>query len=536
MNTKQLLYADEARQKLLLGVEKLAKAVKVTLGPKGKNVMFQQKYGSPVITNDGVTIAKEIELKDPYENMGARVIKDVAIKTNDVAGDGTTSSCVLAEALIKEGIRNVTAGANPIEIKSGMEKCCKAVVSELNKNTKEVKTTQEIAQVATISAQDKSLGELIAEAMDEVGNDGVITVEESQAFGLSKEIVEGYQIDNGYLSPYMVTDASTMEAEFDEPMILVTDYKIASSQQLVPVMQALESANKLQNLVIIAENVEGQALAMLVVNKIQAGVNSIAIKAPGLGEHRKGVLQDIAAVTGATFISQELGMKLQDVVVSDLGTAKKIIANKEETVIVEGGGAGETLERQTSELKALVKKTQSEYERERYKDRLGKINGTIAIIKVGAATDIELREKKYKIEDALSATRAAVEEGIIPGGGYAFLHISDDLDYEADMTADELVGWNIVKKAIRIPSKQILVNAGDNAEIITAEVKGKGFNIGYNPMSKEYVDMVAEGIVDPKKVARVALENAVSAAAIFLTTETLIVEEEKEEKRQEESM
>jgi len=526
-----MLYSDEARQKLLAGVEKLAKAVKVTLGPKGKNVMFQQKYGSPVITNDGVTIAKEIELKDPYENMGARTVKEVAIKTNDIAGDGTTTATILAEAMIKEGIKNVTAGANPIELKSGMEKCVSTIVEALNKKTKEVKTTKEIAQVATISAQDEKLGALIAEAMDEVGNDGVITVEESQAFGLSKETVEGYQIDNGYLSPYMVTNAATMEAEFDEPMILVTDYKIASSAQLIPVMQALETANKLQQgLIIIAESVEGQALAMLIVNKIKGGINSIAVKSPGLGEHRKGTLQDIAAVTGATFISQEVGMKLEDVTIKDFGSAKKVIADKEETIIIEGAGDGELLQRQITELKALVKNTQSDYERERYKDRLGKINGTIAIIKVGAATEVELREKKYKIEDALSATRAAVEEGIVPGGGYALLHIGCEMEDAIDLTADEKVGWDIVKKAIQIPAKQILINSGENAEIITAEVMRREFNIGYDSKKKEYANLIEAGIVDPKKVTRAALENAASAAAIFLTTETVIVEELKEEK------
>lgn len=524
---KQIKFSDDARQRLLSGVRQLADAVRITMGPKGRNVVLDKKYGAPTITNDGVTIAKEVDLKDEFENMGAQLVKEVATKTNDVAGDGTTTATVLAYALISEGVRNVAAGANPMALKRGIEKAVAKVVDELAKIAKNISSKEEIAQVATISAQDAEVGKLIAEVMDTVGKDGVITVEESQTFGLSKEMVEGMQFDNGYISPYMVTDPSRMEAIYDNAKILITDKKIASVQEILPLLEKLAHSGT-KELVIIAEDVEGEALATFVVNKLRGTFNILAVKAPAFGDRRKEMLKDIAVVTGGKVISEEVGLKLENVTVDDLGEARKVVADKEKTIIVEGKGNMKDIKARIAEIKATMEKTTSEFDKEKLQERLAKLAGGVAIIKVGAATEVELKEKKHRIEDALSATRAAVEEGIVPGGGTALLQAAKVLDHTSGDT-DEVTGMHIVRKALEAPVFQIALNAGSEGSVVVNEVRKAKVGIGFDADHMEYVDMMKAGIVDPKKVTRSALQNAASIAAIFLTMEAAVtdIKEEK---------
>lgn len=524
---KQIKFSDDARQRLLSGVRQLADAVRITMGPKGRNVVLDKKYGAPTITNDGVTIAKEVDLKDEFENMGAQLVKEVATKTNDVAGDGTTTATVLAYALISEGVRNVAAGANPMALKRGIEKAVAKVVDELAKIAKNISSKEEIAQVATISAQDAEVGKLIAEVMDTVGKDGVITVEESQTFGLSKEMVEGMQFDNGYISPYMVTDPSRMEAIYDNAKILITDKKIASVQEILPLLEKLAHSGT-KELVIIAEDVEGEALATFVVNKLRGTFNILAVKAPAFGDRRKEMLKDIAVVTGGKVISEEVGLKLENVTVDDLGEARKVVADKEKTIIVEGKGNMKDIKARIAEIKATMEKTTSEFDKEKLQERLAKLAGGVAIIKVGAATEVELKEKKHRIEDALSATRAAVEEGIVPGGGTALLQAAKVLDHTSGDT-DEVTGMHIVRKALEAPVFQIALNAGSEGSVVVNEVRKAKVGIGFDADRMEYVDMMKAGIVDPKKVTRSALQNAASIAAIFLTMEAAVtdIKEEK---------
>lgn len=523
---KQIKFSDDARQRLLSGVKQLADAVRITMGPKGRNVVLDKKYGAPTITNDGVTIAKEIELKDEYENMGAQLVKEVATKTNDVAGDGTTTATVLAYALISEGVRNVAAGANPMALKRGIEKAVTKVVDELAKISKNISSKEEIAQVATISAQDPEVGALIAEVMDTVGKDGVITVEEAQTFGLSKEMVEGMQFDNGYISPYMVTDTSRMESVYDNAKILITDKKISSVQEILPLLEKLAHSGT-KELVIIAEDVDGEALATFVVNKLRGTFNILAVKAPAFGDRRKEMLKDIAVVTGGKVISEEVGLKLENVTLEDLGEARKVVADKEKTIIVEGKGNMKDIKSRIAEIKATMEKTTSEFDKEKLQERLAKLAGGVAIIKVGAATEVELKEKKHRIEDALSATRAAVEEGIVPGGGTALLQAAKVLDGVTG-DADEVTGMHIVRKALESPVFQIALNAGDQGSVVVNEVRKAKVGIGFDAEKMAYVDMMKAGIVDPKKVTRSALQNAASIAAIFLTMEAAITDLKEE--------
>ncbi len=520
--SKQIAYSDDARQKLLEGVRKLADAVRITMGPKGRNVALDKKYGAPTITNDGVTIAKEIELEDVYENMGVQLVKEVATKTNDVAGDGTTTATVLAYALISEGVRNLTAGANPMVLKRGIEKAVKRVCKRLEEIKKDITTQEEIAQVATISAQDPEVGKLIAEIMETVGHEGVITVEESQTFGLDKEIVEGMQFDNGYVSPYMITDTASMKAVYEDVKILITDKKIHSVQELLPVLeQVAQSGTK--ELVIIAEDIEGEALATLVVNKLRGTFNVLAVKAPAFGDRRKEILKDIAALTGAKVISEEIGLKLESAGLADLGEARKIISDKDTTTIVDGKGDKSDIEARINEIKVALDNTKSDFDKEKLAERLAKLTGGVGVIKVGAATEVELKEKKHRIEDALSATKAAVEEGIVSGGGVALLQAVEVLEgLEGD--TDEITGIHIVKKALESPVWQIAQNAGKKGDVIVDQVRNAKIGVGYDAAADKMVDMIKEGIVDPKKVTRSALENAASLAAIFLTMEGAVTD------------
>ena len=547
--TKQIIFSDDARQKLMSGITQLANAVKKTMGPKGRNALLDKKYGAPTITNDGVTIAREIELEDPYENMGAQLVKEVATKTNDVAGDGTTTATVLAEAIIREGLRNVTAGANPMQLKLGIEIAVDAVIEELEKISKEVKTTEEIAQVATISAQNPEVGKLIAEVMDMVGKDGVIQVEEGQTMGLDKELVEGMQFDNGYISPYMITDTTRMEAVMENAKILITDKKISNIQEILPLLEALAQAGK-KELVIIAEDIEGEALATLVVNKLRGTFNTLAIKAPAFGDRRKAILQDIAVLTGGTVISEEVGLKMENTTVEQLGEARKIVATKDNTTIVEGKGNEKSLASRINEIKNEIENTSSDYDREKAQERMAKLSGGVGIIKVGAATEVELKEKKHRIEDALSATRAAVEEGIVAGGGTALLVAGGNAEKKIiDLTKDDpskTTGALIVLRSLTAPLKQIASNCGLNGEfvinhLLKEQESKKNINYGLNaekstPMSSGvmvasrtgdhivFEDMFASGIIDPKKVTRSALQNSASVAAMFLTTEVAITD------------
>ena len=518
---KQILFNEEARRALEKGVDALANAVKVTLGPKGRNVVLDKKFGAPTITNDGVTIARDIDLEDPFENMGAQLVKEVATKTNDVAGDGTTTATLLAQAMIHEGMRNVAAGANPMIIRKGIEKAVNALVAEIKSCAKKVEDKESIAQVASISAADEETGKLIAEAMEKVGKDGVITVEESKGMGTSLSVVEGMQFDRGYISPYMVTDTDKMEAILNDPYILITDRKISAIADLLPVLEKVVQQGK--ELVIIAEDVEGEALATLVVNKLRGTFRAVAVKAPGFGDRRKAMLEDIAALTGANVITEELGRKLDSVELEDLGRARQIRVSKEETTVVDGAGDQAFIKGRVDQIRTQIKESTSEFDTEKLQERLAKLAGGVAVIEVGAATEVELKEKKLRIEDALNATRAAVEEGIVAGGGTTFIDVLPALD-KVEATGDEKTGVLIVKRAIEEPVRQIANNAGLEGSVIVENVKKSGKGIGFNALTEEYVDMIAAGIVDPAKVTRSALQNAASIASMVLTTETLVAD------------
>ena len=518
---KQILFNEDARRALGKGVDALANAVKVTLGPKGRNVVLDKKFGAPTITNDGVTIARDIELEDPFENMGAQLVKEVATKTNDVAGDGTTTATILAQAMIQEGMRNVAAGANPMILKRGIEKAVAKLVEEIKKRSIAVSDKASIAQVASISAGDEEVGGLIADAMEKVGKDGVITVEESKTMGTQLSVVDGMQFDRGYISPYMVTDPDKMEAVMSEPYILITDRKIASIQEMLPVLEKVVQAGK--ELLIIAEDVEGEALATLVVNKLRGTFKAVAVKAPGFGDRRKAMLQDIATLTGATVITEDVGRKLDSVTMEDLGTARQVRVTKDETTIVEGHGDPQAIKDRVAQIKAQIAETTSDFDKEKLQERLAKMSGGVAVIEVGAATEVELKDKKYRLEDALNATRAAVEEGIVAGGGTTLIDILPALD-EFNEDGDVQTGINLVKRAIEAPLRQIAENAGLEGSVIVAKVKASEDGVGFNALKEEYVDMVKAGIVDPAKVTRTALQNAASIAALVLTTETLVAD------------
>jgi len=521
--SKQMVFSDEARAKLMTGVSKLASAVKITMGPKGRNVVLDKKYGAPTITNDGVTIAKEIDLPDPYENMGAELVKEVATKTNDVAGDGTTTATVLAEAILKEGVRNVTAGANPMAMRFGIDKAVKAVVAALKKESKQISKKEEIAQVASISASDTDIGKMIAEVMDQVGKDGVITVEEGQTLGLDKEYTEGMQFDNGYVSPYMVSDTARMEAVLDNPFILIADKKITSIQELLPLLEKAAQAGR-KNFVIIAEDVEGEALATLIVNKLRGTFNSLAVKAPGFGDRRKAMLQDIATLTGGKVITEELGMKLENAELNDLGRAKKIIATKEKTTIISGAGESKAIKERVQQIRTEIEQSTSDFDKEKLQERVAKLAGGVAVLKVGAATETEAKEKKHRVEDALSAAQVAVEEGVVPGGGVALLRAISEIDKLKAANKDEEVAFNIMKKALQEPIRRIAENAGKDASVVVNKVlEGKGA-YGYNAQTDVFEDLFAAGVIDPLKVTRSALENAASISAIFLTTEVAVTD------------
>ena len=512
---KQILFNEDARRALGKGVDALANAVKVTLGPKGRNVVLDKKFGAPTITNDGVTIARDIELEDPFENMGAQLVKEVATKTNDVAGDGTTTATILAQAMIQEGMRNVAAGANPMILKRGIEKAVAKLVEEIKKRSIAV------SDKASISAGDEEVGGLIADAMEKVGKDGVITVEESKTMGTQLSVVEGMQFDRGYISPYMVTDPDKMEAVMSEPYILITDRKIASIQEMLPVLEKVVQAGK--ELLIIAEDVEGEALATLVVNKLRGTFKAVAVKAPGFGDRRKAMLQDIATLTGATVITEDVGRKLDSVTMEDLGTARQVRVTKDETTIVEGHGDPQAIKDRVAQIKAQIAETTSDFDKEKLQERLAKMSGGVAVIEVGAATEVELKDKKYRLEDALNATRAAVEEGIVAGGGTTLIDILPALD-EFNEDGDVQTGINLVKRALEAPLRQIAENAGLEGSVIVAKVKASEDGVGFNALKEEYVDMVKAGIVDPAKVTRTALQNAASIAALVLTTETLVAD------------
>ncbi|WP_440117291.1 chaperonin GroEL [Paenibacillus sp. QZ-Y1] len=518
---KEIKFSEDARRSMLRGVDALANAVKVTLGPKGRNVVLEKKFGSPLITNDGVTIAKEIELEDAFENMGAQLVKEVATKTNDVAGDGTTTATVLAQALITEGLKNVTAGASPIGIRKGIDKAVKAAVAELQAISKPIDSKQSIAQVAAISAADDEVGELIAEAMEKVGKDGVITVEESRGFATELEVVEGMQFDRGYISPYMITDTDKMEAVLDNPYILITDKKISSTQDILPLLEKIVQQGK--PLVLIAEDIEGEALAMLVVNKLRGTFNAVAVKAPGFGDRRKAMLQDIAALTGGQLITEELGLDLKSAVVEQLGTARQIRVTKENTIIVDGAGNKSDIDARVSQIRTQLEETTSEFDKEKLQERLAKLSGGVAVIKVGAATETELKERKLRIEDALNATRAAVEEGIVSGGGTALMNVYSAVAAVA-LSGDEQTGVNIVLRALEAPIRTIAANAGEEGSVIVERLKKEQTGVGFNAATGEWVNMIDAGIVDPAKVTRYALQNAASVAAMFLTTEAVIAD------------
>jgi len=533
MAGKQIVFSEEARRKLQSGMDKLAKAVITTLGPKGRNVALDRSFGSPTITHDGVTVAKEIELKDKFENMGAQLLKEAATKTNDIAGDGTTTSTLLAHSIVTEGMKNLAAGSNPMLLKQGIEAAAKAVSEELGKSAIDVTTKEEIGNVASISAQDRSIGELIADVMDKVGKDGVITVEESKTLAFETEYVEGMQFDRGYLSPYFVTNADDMEAVIEEPGLLIHDSKISAAQDLVPLLERLVQMGK-RDLVIIAEDVDGEALATLVLNKLRGMVNVLAIKAPGFGDRRKAMLQDIAILSGATVISEDLGRKLDSATVDDLGKAEKVISTKDDTTLVGGAGDNKQIKGRIQQIRNEIDASSSDYDREKLQERLAKLSGGVAIIRVGAATETELKEKKHRVEDALSATRAAVEAGIVPGGGVALINATKSIDKLKMDYVDAQVGVKIVRKSLEMPLRKIAENAGKDGAVILENVRRyqeekKNLHIGYDVLSEEYVDMVEAGVIDPAKVTRGALENAASIAAMILTTEALIADEPSDE-------
>lgn len=528
MSPKILLYDEEARKALETGANTLANAVRVTLGPRGRNVVLDKKFGSPTITNDGVTIAKEIEIEDPFQNMGAQLLKEVASKTNDVAGDGTTTATVIAQAMIKEGLKNVTGGANPMFIKKGIEKAVEVIVKAIKKLSRPVETKELIAEVATIAANnDREIGEKIAEAMDRVGKEGVITVEESKTMATTLDHVEGMQFDKGYISPYFATDAERMEAVLNEPYILISEKKISAISDILPLLEKVVQLQK--PLVIIAEDLEGEALATLVVNKLRGTFNCVAVKAPGFGDRRKEMLKDIAILTGGEVVSEELGIKLDKVTIDMLGQAVKIKVTKEDTTIVEGKGNEKEIKARIEQIRTQIKETDSDFDREKLQERLAKLVGGVALIKVGAATETELKEKKHRMEDALSATRAAVEEGIVAGGGVTYLNVASELD-KLNLTGDEQVGVEIVRKSLEEPLRQIANNAGREGSVVVEKVKTLPKGQGYNAITGDYVDMIKAGIVDPVKVTRSALQNAASIVGMLLTTETLIVDKPEKEK------
>jgi chaperonin GroEL len=529
MAAKQLQFDEAARHTLLRGIEKLAKAVKATLGPSGRNVILDKKFGSPTITKDGVTVAKEIELEDPYENMGAQLVREVASKTSDVAGDGTTTATVLAESIYREGLRNVTAGANPTSLQRGIMKAVEAIVEELKKISKKVSDRTEIAQVATVSANwDKTIGEIIADAMDKVGKDGTITVEEAKSIETTLEVVEGMQFDKGYLSPYFVTNAEDMEAILENPYILIYEKKISSLKDLLPLLEKVAKAGR--PLLIISEDVEGEALATLVVNKLRGTLQVCAVKAPGFGDRRKAMLEDIAVLTGGKLISEDLGIKLENIKIEDMGKAKRVTIDKENTTIVEGAGKNADIQGRVAQIRRQIEETTSDYDKEKLQERLAKLAGGVAVINVGAATETEMKEKKARVEDALHATRAAVEEGIVAGGGVAFIRAQKALENMRGLDADEKVGVQIVRRAVEEPMRQLADNAGAEGALIVEEVKKRKGNEGYDVAKGEYTDLVKAGIVDPTKVTRSALQNAASIAGLLLTTEALVTEIPEKEK------
>ena len=518
---KEILFNEEARRALGRGVDQLANAVKVTLGPKGRNVVLDKKFGSPTITNDGVTIARDIELPDPFENMGAQLVKEVATKTNDVAGDGTTTATVLAQAMIQEGMRNVAAGANPMILKTGIETAVKTLVEEIKKRSIKVSGKSEIAQVASVSAADEEIGGLIAEAMEKVGNDGVITVEESKGLQTALNVVEGMQFDRGYISPYMVPDPDRMEAVMDNPYILITDRKISAIADMLPTLEKVVKVGK--ELLIIAEDVEGEALATLVVNRLRGTFKAVAVKAPGFGDRRKAMLEDIAILTGGTVITEDMGRKLDSVELEDLGTARQVRITKDETTIIDGAGDKDVIAKRINQIRAQVEETSSDFDREKLQERLAKLSGGVAVIEVGAATEVEMKDKKLRIEDALNATRAAVEEGIVAGGGTTFIDIIPALN-TLKATGDVQTGINLVKRAVEEPLRQIAYNAGLEGSVVVEKVKNTEAGVGFNALTEEYIDMVKAGIVDPAKVTRSALQNAASIASLVLTTETIVAD------------
>ena len=529
MAAKQLVFGEEARRKLRDGIDVLAEAVATTLGPKGRNVALDRKFGSPTITHDGVTVAKEIELEDPFENMGVQLLKEAATKTNDIAGDGTTTSTVLAHAMVTEGLKTLAAGSNRMMLKRGIEAASKKVAESIKSQAIEISTKEEIASVATISAQDTSIGDLIAEVMDKVGKDGVITVEESKGLEFEQEYVEGMQFDRGYISPYFITDSENMEAVIENPYILVYDKKISAAQQdLIPLLEKLMQIGK-RDLVIIAEDIDGEALATLVLNKLRGTLNVLAVKAPGFGDRRKATLQDIAVLTGATVISEETGRKLETAEVADLGRAEKVVSDKDNTTVIGGKGDAKVIKGRINQIRVEIEKTTSDYDSEKLEERLAKLSGGVAIIRVGAATETELKEKKHRVEDALSATRAAVEEGIVPGGGVALINAIKKLDGMKLDSDDATTGVNIVRRALEMPMRRIAENAGFDGPVVVenvrqAQAKEKNTNIGFDILLEKYVDMVKGGVIDPAKVTRGALENATSIAAMILTTEALITD------------
>ncbi|NIN63540.1 MAG: chaperonin GroEL [Anaerolineae bacterium] len=528
---KQLVFSEEARRDLKKGIDTLAGAVKTTLGPKGRNVALDKKFGAPTITHDGVTVAKDIELEEPFENMGAQLLKEAATRTNDVAGDGTTTATVLAQMIVNEGLKNVAAGANPMILKRGIEKATRVVVDALKAMSVEVKGRQEIAYVAAISAADMEIGELIAEVMDKVGKDGVITVEEGKGIGFEKEYVEGMQLDRGYISPYFITDPERQEAVLEDPYLLITDKKISAATDIVPLLEKLAQVGK-REVVVIAEDVEGEALATLVLNRLRGVFNALAVKAPGFGDRRKAMLQDIAVLTGATVISEEVGRKLETATINDLGRAGKIISTKDDTTLIEGRGEESDIKGRIEQIKAQIDTTTSDYDREKLQERLAKLAGGVAIVKVGAGTEVELKEKKHRVEDALSATRAAVEEGIVPGGGVALINAIEALEKSKELKAlkgDEATGVIIVRRALEEPLRQIVENSGRDGAVVLEEVRRQqkeqgNKNLGYDVLEEDFGDMPAKGIIDPAKVTRSAVENAASIAAMILTTEALVTD------------
>ncbi|ALM09764.1 MAG TPA: chaperonin GroEL [Candidatus Peribacter riflensis] len=525
---KQLLFGNEARKKVFAGVSMLTKAVRATMGPKGRNAVIEKKYGGPTVTKDGVSVAKEIDLEDPFENMGAQLVREAATKTNDAAGDGTTTATVLAFAMMEEGLKHLSAGSNPIAIKKGIEKGVAAVNAELETMKKVISKKEDYAAVANISAQDSEIGDVIAEIIDEVGKDGVVTVEAGQTLGIEKEFVEGMQFENGYISAYFVTDAARMESAYENPYILITDKKISSIQEILPLLEALAQRGK-KELVIIAETVEGEALATLVVNKLRGTFSTLAVKAPAFGDRRKEILKDIAALTGGRVISEEVGLKLENATIEDLGRARRVVADKDKTLVIDGHGKKPDIEQRMKEIKVALEKTSSDFDKEKLQERLAKLSGGVAVIKVGAATEVEQKEKQHRVEDALSATRAAAEEGIVPGGGTAYIRAIPALSKLKSENEDEQIGIDIVRDALSAPCRQIADNAGITGEVVFEKVKGLKGSDGYNVLTGKYEDLVKARVIDPKKVTRSALENAASVASMFLTLEVAVTEIPKKE-------